>query len=126
VIRISALPQADGVDVAAALRAVTRELAALLGEPAHGTWATWQELPPGRYAEGEHAPERQPRDTHPPLVRLLAFEGRGQEQVEAMLNCVAETLARALELEPGNVFVLFEEGRSGRVYDGGAVVKRPG
>jgi phenylpyruvate tautomerase PptA (4-oxalocrotonate tautomerase family) len=122
VIEITALPQPADVDVGAALAAVTTALAELLGEAPAGTWATWEELEPGRYAEGDDAPAVQPRGTHPPLVRVIAFEGRGPERVAAMLTCVAETLARELRLEPGNVFVRFEEARSGRLYDGGAVV----
>jgi phenylpyruvate tautomerase PptA (4-oxalocrotonate tautomerase family) len=122
VVEITALPQPDGTDVEAALKAVPLALAELLGEPPHGTWAVWTELAPGRYAEGGEAPERQPAGTHPPLVRLLGFEGRPPEQIEAMLTCVAETLARELALEPGNVFVRYEEARSGRLYDGGSVV----
>ena len=124
VVRISALPQPDGVDVEGALRAVTRELAALEGGPAQHYWATWDEIPPGRYAEGDEAPALQPPGTHPPLVRLLAFEGRSEERVAALLTTVADVLARELRLEPGNVFVLHEEGRSGRVYDGGEIVRR--
>jgi hypothetical protein len=41
-----------------------------------------------------------------------------------MLVTVAETLAAGLGLDTGNVFVTYDEVRSGRVYDGGRVVKR--
>jgi hypothetical protein len=101
-----------------------RALADLLGERPEGTWSTWETIDSGRYAEGELAPAEQPRATHPPLVSLLAFEGRSPEHVERMLVCVAETLARELDLDPGNVFVIYEEARSGRLYDGGRVVRR--
>jgi phenylpyruvate tautomerase PptA (4-oxalocrotonate tautomerase family) len=124
VVRIRALPQPDGVDVVAVLGRVSVALADLLGERPAGTWATWDTIEPGRYAEGEDAPPEQPRATHPPLVSVLAFEGRAPELVERMLVCVAETLAAELELEPGNVFVTYEEARSGRLYTGGQVVRR--
>jgi phenylpyruvate tautomerase PptA (4-oxalocrotonate tautomerase family) len=126
VVRIRALPQPPGIDVAAVLAAVTRELAAVLEEEPRGTWATWDELAPGRYSEGGDAPGRQPRDTHPPLVSLVAFEGRSDELVERMLTCVAYTLARALGLEAGNVFVTYEEARAGRIYTGGTVLSARG
>jgi hypothetical protein len=38
-----------------------------------------------------------------------------------MLVTVAETLARELRLEPGNVFVRFEEATAGRLYTGGGI-----
>ena len=121
VVEIRALPQPGGVDVEHVLAAVTRELAALLGEEPSGSWATWEEIPPGRYAEGGDAPAHQPRTTHPPLVRVTAFEGRPPELVARMLETVAGTLARELGLEPGNVFVRYEEQHSGRLYSGGEV-----
>jgi phenylpyruvate tautomerase PptA (4-oxalocrotonate tautomerase family) len=124
VVRIRALRQPGLVDTAAVLASVSQALADLLGEAPDGTWATWEELGPGAYVEGSVAPDEQPRSTHPPLVSLLAFEGRPAEVVDRMLTCVAETLARELDLEPGNVFVTYDEVRSGRVYDGGRVVHR--
>jgi phenylpyruvate tautomerase PptA (4-oxalocrotonate tautomerase family) len=75
VVRIRALRQPGIVDRAAVLANVSSALAELLGEPAEGTWATWEELGPGAYVEGSVAPDEQPRSTHPPLVSLLAFEG---------------------------------------------------
>jgi phenylpyruvate tautomerase PptA (4-oxalocrotonate tautomerase family) len=121
VIEISALPQAEGIDLGAALGEVTRTVAHTLGEDARGTWATWRTIEPRRYAEGSHAPELQPRSTHPPLVRVTAFEGRPPELVERMLVAAAEALATALALEPGNVFVRYEEATAGRLYTGGSI-----
>jgi phenylpyruvate tautomerase PptA (4-oxalocrotonate tautomerase family) len=120
VVEIRALPQA-GVEIEPVLAAVTLELAAFLGEEPQGTWATWEEIPGGRYSEGGDAPAAQPRSTHPPLVRVTAFEGRAQNVVAGMLATVAETLARELGLEPGNVFVRYEEQVSGRLFTGGSV-----
>lgn len=120
VVEIRALPQAD-VDVEVVLAAVTRELAAFLDEEASGTWATWEEIPAGRYSEGGDAPATQPRSTHPPLVRVTAFEGRAPNVVAGMLRSVAETLARELGLEPGNVFVRYEEQVPGKLFTGGSV-----
>lgn len=122
VIEIAALPQADGVDVPAALAAVTAAVATVLDEEPAGSWATWQTLEPGRYLEGHDNPVRQPRATHPPLVRVTAYEGRPPELVARILETVAETLATALALEPGNVFVRYEEAARGRLFTGGAVV----
>lgn len=108
---ITALPQPARVDVSAALTAVTNALAEELGEKPSGTWATWRTLDPGCYAEGADAPPTQPRATHPPLVRVTAFVGRPPDVVARMLERIAETLADALALEPGNVFVRYDERR---------------
>jgi hypothetical protein len=123
VVEIQALPQ-PGIETAAVLRTLCRELAAELGEPPHAVWAVWRPLEPGAYAEGESTPDEQPQDTHPPLVRVIGFEGRPPGQVEAMLECAARVLARELGLEQGNVFALYDDARSGRLFDGGSIVKR--
>jgi phenylpyruvate tautomerase PptA (4-oxalocrotonate tautomerase family) len=121
VIEISALPQPEAVDPAAALRAVTRAVAAALGEDERGTWATWRPVEPGRFVEGSDAPAVQPRSTHPPLVRVTAFEGRPDEEIARVLTAVADALAGALGLEPGNVFVRYDEATAGRLYTGGSL-----
>jgi hypothetical protein len=122
VVRIRALPQPDSVDIGAVLTAVTRDLAALLEEHPSGSWATWETIRPGRYAEGSETQELQPRGTHPPLVSVVAFEGREPELVERVLATVAETLVRELGLGEGNVFATYEEAASGRVYSGGRIL----
>ena len=124
VVRISALPQPRGADPERALAAVTHALADLLGEEPSGNWATWTEIPPGRYVEAADAPALQPPATHPPLVDVIAFEGRPPDLVERMLTTVAEVLERELRLERGNVFVRYVEAKDGRLYTGGSVVRR--
>jgi phenylpyruvate tautomerase PptA (4-oxalocrotonate tautomerase family) len=124
VVRISALPQPGGLEPERALAAVTHALAGLLGEEPTGTWATWEEIPPGRYAEGGDTPALQPAATHPPLVELIAFEGRPPELAERMLTTVADVLERELGLERGNVFVRYVEATEGRLYTAGSVVRR--
>jgi phenylpyruvate tautomerase PptA (4-oxalocrotonate tautomerase family) len=123
VIRISALPQRSGHPPERALASVTHALAELLGEEPSGTWATWHEIPGGRYAEGGDAPAFQPAATHPPLVELIAFEGRSPELVERMLEIVADVLARELALEPGNVYVRYVDAAVGRLYTGGSIMR---
>jgi phenylpyruvate tautomerase PptA (4-oxalocrotonate tautomerase family) len=113
VVRIRALPQqaAHPREVAAA---VATALAAELDEDLRGTWATWETV--DVYAEGDVTPAEQPRETHPPIVTVTAC-GRAPEVVARMLRCVGDTLVRELGLEPGNVFVAYDEVEPGRLYD---------
>jgi phenylpyruvate tautomerase PptA (4-oxalocrotonate tautomerase family) len=113
VVRIRALPQ-PSVDVRAVAAAVATALAAELGEDPRGTWATWETV--DAYAEGGEAPGEQPRDTHPPIATVVA-RGRPPDVIARMLRCVGDTLVRELALEPGNVFVTFEEVDPARLYD---------
>jgi phenylpyruvate tautomerase PptA (4-oxalocrotonate tautomerase family) len=122
VLEVTALPQAAGVDTAAAAAALTHAVAAELDEDSAGTWVVWRTLDAGAYAEGGDAPATQPPATHPPLVQVVAYEGRTPELVERVLVAVADTLVRELGLAPGNVFVRWAEATAGRLYTGGRVV----
>ena len=115
VVRIRALPQASAAGPAVAA-AVATTLAEELGEDPRGIWVTWETVQ--AYTEGGHAAVEQMRDTHPPLATVLAYRGRSPETVGRMLRCVGDTLVRELGLEPGNVFVTFEEISPGHLYDG--------
>jgi hypothetical protein len=118
VLQISALPQSD-VDVGRVLATLCREVADELGEELRGTWATWQTVV---YAEGDDVRTEQPPSTHPPIVRVIGFEGKPAEVVRGILERVADVLERELRLEPGTVFVLYDEARSGRLLTGGRIV----
>jgi hypothetical protein len=122
VVEIRGLPQPD-VIVERVLVAVTGRVAAALGEEPRGTWATWEEIGARRYAEGEGLADSQPHETHPPLVRIAAFEGRSERQIAAVLEAATGAVADELGIEPGNVFAVYDELSSGRVYSGGGVLR---
>jgi phenylpyruvate tautomerase PptA (4-oxalocrotonate tautomerase family) len=116
VIEIAALPPAHDLDVAAALGAVTRSVAAFIDEDPVGTWAVFLPIAPGHFAEGEDAPASQPVDTHPALVRV--FADRPADQVPALLETVGSAVVDALGLAPGNVFVRLEPAIPQHLYTG--------
>jgi hypothetical protein len=122
IVQVEALPQAAGVEVEQALMVLCGEIAGLLGEEPSGTWATWRTIE--YYVEGGDGPAVQPASTHPPIVRLIAYEGKGSGLVAMLLQRTADVLARELRLEDGNVFVLYDEAQPGRLYAGGEVVGR--
>lgn len=121
ILHIKALPQQPGVNLTLVMKKVCLELAAVMNLPPRQVWGTWQTLDAGQYVEGEVEAALQPHSTHPPLVELIAFEGRSPEVIEAMLNCVAQTLGRELKIERGNVFITYREARSGRTFTGGEI-----
>ena len=122
IVHVTALRQRVGVDLETVSRALAVAVSAELGEEPTGTWVTWQTLPPGAYREGqEDAPLEQPPATHPPIVRVSAFEGRSTELVARVLSAVAGTVVRELGLEPGNAFVVWDELRAGYVHTGGSM-----
>jgi phenylpyruvate tautomerase PptA (4-oxalocrotonate tautomerase family) len=122
IVQVTALRQRVGVDLDAVARAIVLAVSGELGEDASGTWVTWQTLPPGGYVEGvSDAPLEQPPATHPPIVRVNAFEGRSPDVVARVLSTIAGTIVRELGLEPGNVFVAWDELQAGRLHTGGGM-----
>lgn len=101
------------------MKKLCRETATLMKISENQVWATWVTIAPGNYVEGSIAEEKQPTLTHPPIVNLLAFEGRPQSLIEQVIRKAAEILSSELELESGNIYMTYTETRSGRTYVGG-------
>ena len=122
IVQVTALRQRVGIDLDAVFRALVLAVSRELDEDPSGTWVTWQTLEPGAYREGEHdAPSEQPTATHPPIVRINAFEGREPDVVARVLSTVAGTIVRELGLGPGNAFVVWDELQAGRLHTGGGM-----
>ncbi len=122
IVQVTALRQRVGVDIAEVSREIVLAVSRELGEEPSGTWVTWQTLAPGSYREGEDdAPHEQPAATHPPIVRINAFEGRDPDLIARILSAVAGTIVRELGLEPGNAFVVWDDVAPGRLHTGGSM-----
>jgi phenylpyruvate tautomerase PptA (4-oxalocrotonate tautomerase family) len=121
VIRISALPQNPDIDIAEVIKAVSCGAALALEIKPNQVWTIWQAIDSGQYCEGRNVAAAQPRDTHPPIVEIMAYEGRSPEMIRRTLETVAAIIAEQLKLEPGSAFITWTELKAGRVYTGGAV-----
>lgn len=84
-------------------------------------WCTVALVPPGGYAIDGDTPETQPAGSHDPIVRVMAYTGRDDATIARVLGAAADAVCGAFGLEPGTVFVLYEELKPGRVYTGGRV-----
>lgn len=124
VVEVKALQQPKNADVPEVLRQVCREIAREMRISEKHVWAIWQTLKPGYFAEGDITPDFQPLATHPPIIRISAFEGWDAEEIERLLAVTAKTVGGALGLEEGNVFVTYHEVKSGQVFDGGEIVRK--
>ena len=124
VIEVKALPQKEWISVPNVLKKLSSKVAQVIGDQSKHVWATWESIKPEHYVEGNQEAALQPAGTHPPIVKIIAFEGRPKELVEKMMSGVAELLAKELELEAGNIFIIYQELPSGHVFDGGQVVKK--
>jgi hypothetical protein len=123
VLHVRALPQKTPNTVAPALRQTCGAIAKAYGCPIEHVWATWEEIKPGFYVEGECDADTQKDQTHPPIAQLSCLEGKPPAVIEDVLKAAAKALGEGLGI-PGNVFVEYREMKSGQVLSGGEIVKR--
>ena len=95
-IEITALPQRDPTVRDRVLGAVVSEVAETLGAPPEAVWVVWRSLETGAYAVGAARPGSQPRDSHPPIVRV--FIARPPEAVERVVETIERVVPRELGL----------------------------
>ena len=124
IFEIKALQQKTGVNTREAMKKLCKEIASLMKLPEHQVWATWHSIESGDFIEGGNSAEVQPDSTHPPIVNLIAFEGRSPELMEQVILKAAEILSTELKLSPGNIYMHFTETGTGRTYSGGQLRKR--
>ncbi len=120
VLRMSGLPQKDPAKISAALKKVCLALADVCGcDPKH-VWATWQDIAPDLYVEGDQAATAQPDQTHPPIGQLFCYGQSTHAEIEKLLSVAATTLGEALGLGD-NIFITYHSVPAGTVFDGGKV-----
>lgn len=122
ILNVRALPQKDPKRVEAALKKTCIAIAEAYGCNPENVWGTWHEIPPGFYVEGQNRADVQPEESHPPIGQLLCFEGKSLEVVEKVLLAASQTLSRELGI-PGNIFISYEEAKSGFVIAGNGIIR---
>lgn len=123
ILHLRALPQENYPRVQAALAKTCLAIAEAYGCEPRQVWATWEEIAPGFYVEGAESAKQQPAGSHPPIGTLVCFEGKSEEVIEKVLLAAAGTLSRELGI-PGNIFLRYEEARSGRVIAGNGIIRK--
>ena len=122
-VHVRSFPVRPPFDATLAVRAIQADVARAAAVDERHVTVTWQTLPPGHYASGGETAAEQPHASHPVLVDLLAPAFYAEERIEAMLRAVAAAVSREARVADENVFVDFRSAASGRVLDGGDVVR---
>jgi hypothetical protein len=123
ILQIRGLPQKNPVRIQQALKKATAAIAAAYGCPPNQVWATWQEIRAGWYVEGATAAMQQTAGTHPPIAELICFEGKPQDVIEKTLAAAAQAISEGLGLGK-NVFVGYQELKSGQVIAGDGILRK--
>src|SRR5438309_1836978 len=112
IINIKTLPLDGTIDTAAILVRLIEQLTLEIEYKAEEIWATWEFLPADNYAVGEEVSSTQTNASHPPLIRILAFEGKSPEMIERMIKKVAHLVSEELHIDIKNIFIEFHEAHS--------------
>jgi phenylpyruvate tautomerase PptA (4-oxalocrotonate tautomerase family) len=120
IIEIRSLPPADKERIGPMLREACTDGAKAFGCPAGNVWATFEEVRPGWYAEGDTVAGAPGEGTHPPLVLVRALKGRTPEMKKAFLDAVSRAIGRGLGIPPGNVWIHMLEMERSDVWMNGA------
>lgn len=123
ILHIRALPQKNPGKIKTALKKTVAAIASVYGCESHQVWVTWEEIKPGCYFEGVVEKIQQPKKTHPPICKIICFEGKSSKEIELVLEMAAKTLSTELGI-PRNIFMFYSEVKSGRVIAGNGVVKK--
>ena len=123
VLQIKGLPPSDPSQVQEAMKATCAAIARSYGCALKQVWAIWENIEPGFYVEGDEAAEAQPPNSHPPIAKLICFEGKDPEAIEKLLTTTARTLSTALGM-PNNIFMEYHEAKSGQIIAGDRVVRK--
>jgi len=122
VLILKGLPQKKPSKIRKALKNACAAIAKEYGSPVKHVWATWEEIKPGMYIEGDVSYKKQPKKSHPILGQLLCLEGKSPEEIERLLAVASETVGESLGM-PGNVFITYHEVARGQAVSGDTVVK---
>ncbi len=123
ILNIRALPQKDPGKIQDALKKTCVAISEVYGCKPEQVWATWEDIKPGMYVEGNNPEDEQPEHTHPPIVTLTCFEGKSPGEVENILTVASTTLSESLGIG-NNIFLTYHEAKSGQVIAGNGIVRK--
>lgn len=123
VICIKTLPLNKPLRINEILRKLNLEISKNTGIEANQIWSYWQFIERHQYAVGDTTAAAIQQKTHSPIINITGFEGKPGALVEQIMQTTAEVLSKELDIDVSNIFITYNEVFSGRVFDGGKIVK---
>ena len=123
VICIKTLPLNRPLKINEILRKLNLKVSEDTGIEANQIWSYWQFIERHLYAVGDSTAAAIQPTSHSPIIEITGFEGKSPAMIELLMRSVAGVISQVLEIEITNIFITYNEVRSGRVFDGGEVVR---
>lgn len=122
-IHIKSLPLQAPCDYRSILEGLSGDFAKATGIELEHITATWVFVQPECYVVAGQSVAVQSRDFPPLLVELLTPDFHHNDDVEAMLRVVAESISKQTGISVNNIFIEHRYARSGGVFDNGGIVR---
>ena len=120
-ITINALPHSQDVKIHKVLEVLCHEVANQIGKLPSDVKATFQLLAAGGYSDGGQSVTEQTDHSHPPIVTISAIEGLSDMEKENTMRTVAALLERGFGLGKGNVYINFNDLKTGSIYSNAVI-----
>ena len=123
VINIKSLPVRDRINIPEILVRLNQSVANVSGIDPEHVWSYWEFIKSGFYAVGKNIAASVHEQTHSPIIRVTCLEGKTTEQIKIILETIAATISRELDIEYGNMFIVYDNIDPAMVFDGGLGVQ---
>ncbi|MDX1302237.1 hypothetical protein [Photobacterium sp.] len=122
-IRVKSLLFDHEVNVSQVVCNLSQAMSDATGIEPHHIMITWEYLSAGHYAHGGKVTQTQPINSHPVLIDLIAPNFNTEDQIKAMLELIANTVAELVPIAKNNIFINYTPAYSDGVYGDGHVVE---
>jgi phenylpyruvate tautomerase PptA (4-oxalocrotonate tautomerase family) len=110
------------MSIGAVLKKMNIEVAKETGYEPRNIWSYWLFIDRHMYAVGDVTAAAIEPESHSPIIEITGFEGKSDELIAKIIRTVAKVISEEMQIEVSNIFITYNEVKSGRVFDGGEIV----
>lgn len=122
-IHIRSLPLEASTAISHIIEGISRDFSEETSTPIEHIVTSWEFFRAGCYAFGGKIGNTLSVDSHPILVDFLTPDFIEADTVEKMIECIADSLVKRMNILPSKVFINHRYAHSGRLFDAGDIVR---
>jgi len=122
VMRVTSLPFNPAINIEQVLSQLSQTFSKQFNIDLVHISASWHYFQAGHYVVAGKNAEFQAESSHPLMVELLAPDFTQQQDMESMLEFIANQLSKLTPVHKNNIFIEYRPAKSGWVFDQGKIV----
>ncbi len=123
VINVKSLPVNDHTNIPEILIRLNASVAEAMEIKPEHVWSYWEFIKSGFYSVGKDVAAETHEQSHSPIITITGIEGTPQEKISKAFEAIAKLIASELEIDYGNVFIVYDELKRGMVFGSGETIK---